>query len=99
MISEGKEEEKEENEQYQQNRKTLKNIIMAFITKFILIKKLYVDVLTYILNYSAIHISFIQTSAISYFRFCECSLLYFLMTIYKNGLYISCIFFLPDDGP
>jgi hypothetical protein len=21
------------------------------------------------------------------------------MTIYKNGLYISCIFFLPDDGP
>jgi len=47
MINEGREEDKEENEQYQQNRKTFKHIIMAFITKFILVKKLYIDVLTY----------------------------------------------------
>lgn len=43
-MSEGKEEEKEENEQYQQKRKTFKHIIMAFITKFILLKKLFIDV-------------------------------------------------------
>jgi len=48
MISEGKEKEKEENEQYQQNRKTFKHIIMAFITKFILVKKIFIGVLTYV---------------------------------------------------
>jgi len=48
MINEGKEEEKEENEQYQQNRKTFKHIIMAFFTKFVLVKKLFIDVITYI---------------------------------------------------
>lgn len=97
-ISEGKEEEKEENEKYQQYRKTFKHIIMAFITKFILVKKLFIDILTYIWNCSAIHSSFNQTSAVSSFRFCECSLLYFLMTVYKNILYISCICFLSEDG-
>jgi TRAP-type C4-dicarboxylate transport system permease large subunit len=48
MISKEKEEEKEENKQYQQNRKTFKNIIMAFITKFIIVKKLFIGVLTYV---------------------------------------------------
>jgi hypothetical protein len=47
MTSEGKEEEKEENEQYQQNRSTFKYVIMAFITKFMLVKKRFIYVLTY----------------------------------------------------
>jgi hypothetical protein len=100
MISERKEEEKEENEWYKQNRKTFKHIIMAFITKFILVKKRFIGVLTYVWNCSTLHNSFIHTfSTVPSFPFSECSLLYFLMTIYKNVSYFSCICFLSDDGP